>query len=152
MSAKKATEMIRYYKNPNGPTIGVTAKDVIESDGLYFKDLNGDGTLNTYKDWRKTPSERAKALAEELSSEEKIGLLFINSLKMGAYQKDKEAVDATGLLDEKVIEKDTTIFKRRKISRNHLYGKRYGNPPLYPARKSKTGRACRLDERTECTC
>ena len=75
MSAKKATEMIRYYKNPNGPTIGVTAKDVIESDGLYFKDLNGDGTLNTYKDWRKTPSERAKALAEELSSEEKIGLL-----------------------------------------------------------------------------
>ena len=86
MSTKKATEMIRYYKNPNGPTIGVTAKDVIESDGLYFKDLNGDGTLNTYKDWRKTPSERAKALAEELSSEEKIGLLFINSLKMGAYQ------------------------------------------------------------------
>lgn len=52
MSTKKATEMIRYYKNPNGPTIGVTAKDVIESDGLYFKDLNGDGTLNTYKDWR----------------------------------------------------------------------------------------------------
>ena len=47
MSTKKATEMIRYYKNPNGPTIGVTAKDVIESDGLYFKDLNGDGTLNT---------------------------------------------------------------------------------------------------------
>lgn len=71
MSTKKATEMIRYYKNPNGPTIGVTAKDVIESDGLYFKDLNGDGTLNTYKDWRKTPSERAKALAEELSSEER---------------------------------------------------------------------------------
>ena len=53
MSTKKATEMIRYYKNPNGPTIGVTAKDVIQSDGLYFKDLNGDGTLNTYKDWRK---------------------------------------------------------------------------------------------------
>lgn len=114
MSTKKATEMIRYYKNPNGPTIGVTAKDVIESDGLYFKDLNCDGTLNTYKDWRKTPSERAKALAEELSSEEKIGLLFINSLKMGAYQEDKEAVDATGLLDEKVIEKDTTIFNAEK--------------------------------------
>ncbi len=114
MSTKKATEMIRYYKNPNGPTIGVTAKDVIESDGLYFKDLNGDGTLNTYKDWRKTPSERAKALAEELSSEEKIGLLFINSLKMGAYQEDKEAVDTTGLLDEKVIEKDTTIFNAEK--------------------------------------
>ena len=87
---------------------------MIESDGLYFKDLNGDGTLNTYKDWRKTPSERAKALAEELSSEEKIGLLFINSLKMGAYQEDKEAVDATRLLDEKVIEKDTTIFNAEK--------------------------------------
>ena len=115
MSTKKATEMIRYYKNPNGPTIGVTAKDVIESDGLYFKDLNGDGTLNTYKDWRKTPSERAKALARGNFPPRKRSVCSSsNSLKMGAYQEDKEAVDTTGLLDEKVIEKDTTIFNAEK--------------------------------------
>lgn len=111
---KKATQMIKYYKNLNGPTIGVTAKPVIEQDGLYFKDLNGDGVLTAYKDWRKSPEERAEALAEALSPEEKIGLLFVNSWKMGIYQEDKTKVDETGLLNEEIVEKDESIFNVEK--------------------------------------
>lgn len=111
---EKATSRIRYFKNENGPVIGVTVKPVIEQDGLYFKDLNGDGKLNVYKDWRKTPKERAKALAEELSPEEKFGLLFLNSWKMGLLQEDKTKVDSTGLLDEEMIEKDESIFNVEK--------------------------------------
>lgn len=111
---EKATSNIRYYKNPDGPVIGVTKKGVIEQDGRYFKDLTGDGVLTTYKDWRKSPGERAKALAEELSVDEKIGLLFINSWKMGQYQEDKEKVDETGLLNEEIVEKDESIFNVEK--------------------------------------
>ncbi|MBT9778955.1 glycoside hydrolase family 3 protein [Clostridium sp. MCC353] len=111
---EKATSRIRYFKNENGPVIGVTVKPVIEQDGLYFKDLNGDGKLNIYKDWRNTPKERAKALAVELSPEEKFGLLFLNSWKMGLFQEDKTKVDSTGLLDEEIIEKDESIFNVEK--------------------------------------
>lgn len=111
---EKATSRIRYYNNENGPVIGVTVKPVIEQDGLYFKDLNGDGKLAVYKDWRKTPEERAKALAEELSPKEKFGLLFLNTWKMGLFQEDKEKVDATGLLNEEIIEKDESIFNVEK--------------------------------------
>lgn len=111
---KKATSNIRYYHNPDGPVIGVTKKGVIEQDGLYFKDLTGDGVLTTYKDWRKSPEERAGALAKELSVDEKIGLLFINSWKMGQYQEDKEKVDKTGLLNEEIVEKDESIFNVEK--------------------------------------
>lgn len=111
---EKATSNIRYYKNPNGPVIGVTKKGVIEQEGLYFKDLTGDGILTTYKDWRKSPKERAGALAKALSVDEKIGLLFINSWKMGQYQEDKEKVDETGLLNEEIVEKDESIFNVEK--------------------------------------
>lgn len=111
---EKATLNIRLYKNPNGPVIGVTTKPVIESEGLYFKDLTGDGVLTTYKDWRKSPKERADALAKELSVDEKIGLLFVNSWKMGIYQEDKEKVDASGLLNEEIVEKDESIFNVEK--------------------------------------
>ena len=111
---EKATSRIRYYNNENGPVIGVTVKPVIEQDGLYFKDLNGDGKLAVYKDWRKTPEERAKALAEELSPKEKFGLLFLNTWKMGLFQEDKKKVDATGLLNEEIIEKDESIFNVEK--------------------------------------
>lgn len=111
---ERATSNIRYYKNPDGPVIGVTRKPVIEQDGLYFKDLTGDGILTEYKDWRKSPEERAKALAKALSPEEKIGLLFVNSWKMGQYQEDKEKVDETGLLNEEIVEKDESIFNVEK--------------------------------------
>ena len=111
---KKATQSVKYYNNPGGPTIGVTVKPVIEQDGYYFKDLNGDGVLTTYKDWRKSPEERAWSLAETLSPEEKIGLLFVNSWKMGIYQEDKSKVDETGLLNEEIVEKDESIFNVEK--------------------------------------
>lgn len=110
MGKTKASERIRYYENTEGPVIGVTERDAICVDGLYFRDINGDGKLNVYKDWRRTPAERAKALAEELSVEEKIGLLFLNSWKMGQEQEDKNFVDETGLLDEKPVEKGSSIF------------------------------------------
>lgn len=110
MTKKKASELVKYYYNENGPTIGVTVKDVINIDGLYFKDINGDGKLNVYKDWRNSSDERAKALAAELSVDEKIGLIFVNSWNMGIYQESKEHVDETGLLDEKHVQKGESIF------------------------------------------
>ena len=107
---EKASSRIHYYENSQGPVIGTCSDKVIREDGLYFRDINGDGKLNTYKDWRKSPEERARALAEDLSAEEKIGLLFLNSWKMGMEQEDKDFVDETGLLDEKPVEKGSSIF------------------------------------------
>ena len=83
---KKATECIKYYQNPGGPVIGDCKKGVIEKDGLYFKDIDGSGELKPFDDWRLSPSERAKALAEALSPEEKFGQLFVISWKMGIDQ------------------------------------------------------------------
>lgn len=111
---KKTNIDIKYFQNINGPTIGVTVKPVIEKDGLYFKDLTGDGVLTTYKDWRRSPGERAQALAEVLSADEKIGMLFANSWKMGIYQQDKSKVDESGLLNEEVVEQDESIFNVEK--------------------------------------
>ena len=99
MSKQKASEKIKYYKNENGPVIGVTHKDPICVDGLYFRDINGDGKLSVSADWRKSPKERAKAIVEDLTVDEKIGLIFLSSWKMGIEQEDKDFVDETGLLD-----------------------------------------------------
>lgn len=110
MSQKKATERVRYYRNEQGPVIGVTNQEVICQEGLYFRDINGDGKLSVYKDWRKSPQERAKALAAELSVDEKIGQLFLSSWKMGIEQENKKLVDETGLLDEASVEKGSSIF------------------------------------------
>ena len=106
----KASTNIHFYKNENGPVIRVTVKPVIEKDGLYFRDLTGDGRLAPYKDWRNTPAKRAASLAAELSADEKIGMLFVNSWKMGIYQEDRTKVDESGLLNEEIVEQDESIF------------------------------------------
>jgi beta-glucosidase len=46
---------------------------------LAFKDLNSNGSLDPYEDWRLTPDERAKDLASKLSVEQVAGLMLYSS-------------------------------------------------------------------------
>ena len=41
-------------------------KDIIEVDGLQFKDLNDNGELDPYEDWRLTAEERAENLLSQM--------------------------------------------------------------------------------------
>ena len=51
-------------------------KPIIEVDGLKFRDLNANGALDVYEDWRKSTSERIENLLDLMTIEEKVGLLF----------------------------------------------------------------------------
>jgi beta-glucosidase len=80
--------------------LGTRVKPVLEVDGFQFRDLNANGILDPYEDWRLSPSERAADLVSRMSPEEKIGLMVINSRTMGISQPDKELTSHDGALDE----------------------------------------------------
>ncbi len=63
---------------PNLPQVAVTTKSVpvITFDNLRFRDLDRDGKLSPFEDWRLSPASRAKDLLARLSLEEKAGLLL----------------------------------------------------------------------------
>ncbi|MDD3253597.1 MAG: glycoside hydrolase family 3 N-terminal domain-containing protein [Lachnospiraceae bacterium] len=98
--AKKASENIKYFKNEHGPVIGTVSRNVIEQDGMYFKDIDGSGELKEYDDWRLPAADRARALTRNLTVEEKIGQLFISDWRMGLSQEDMDKRDESGLLDD----------------------------------------------------
>lgn len=107
--AVKASDNYKSYVNPNGPVVSTVARKIIEKDGLYFKDIDGSGEVSTVNDWRLPAAERAKAYAEMLSVEEKVGQLFISDWRMGKYpgplmMGSKEIpeykLDESGTLDE----------------------------------------------------
>ncbi|PWH05237.1 beta-glucosidase [Brachybacterium endophyticum] len=75
-------------------------KPILEVDGLRFRDLDGDGELSAFEDWRLSPAERAADLVSRMSPEEKIGLMVINSRSMGISQHDPELTSHDGALDE----------------------------------------------------
>ena len=49
---------------------------ILVVDGLKFKDLNKNGTLDVYEDWRKTTDERVADILSQMTVEEEVGLLF----------------------------------------------------------------------------
>lgn len=75
------------YTNPDGgATLGVmdTSK-IIQVDGYAFKDLNGNGKLDLYEDWRQSPEDRAKALSDSMKVEEIYPLMFNTSFFDSTY-------------------------------------------------------------------
>lgn len=66
----------------NGKTLGYSPSSgvkIITVDGLKFKDLNRNGRLDKYEDWRLPARERAIDLAQQLSIEEIAGLMLYSA-------------------------------------------------------------------------
>jgi len=64
------------------PLLGTRSVAIIKKNGLKFKDLNKNGKIDKYEDWRLTPDERSKDLLSKMSLKEKAGFMLINSANM----------------------------------------------------------------------
>lgn len=84
-------------------------KPIIKVDRLKFKDLNDNGKLDPYEDWRLSPEERAEHLVSLMTKEEKAGMMLIYQLWTG---KSTNEEGETGLLHEKFVKADGSIMKR----------------------------------------
>ena len=65
--------------NEGGQTLGYSPASgikILTVDGLAFKDLNKNGKLDAYEDWRLPVEERAKDLASKMSVEQIAGLML----------------------------------------------------------------------------
>ena len=69
-------------KAPKQPVLGTRSVKLIQANGLSFKDLNQNGKLDKYEDWRLTPEERSKDLLGQMSLEEKVGFMLISTSRM----------------------------------------------------------------------
>ena len=58
------------------PESGIT---ILTVDGYAFKDLNRNGELDVYEDWRRSAEERAEDLAAQLTIEEIAGMMLYSS-------------------------------------------------------------------------
>ena len=65
--------------NTNGPILGYapsSGTQLLKIGGLNFKDLNRNGKLDRYEDWRLSVEERAKDLAGKMTVEQIAGLML----------------------------------------------------------------------------
>ena len=65
-----------------GPELGYSPESgvgILDVDGYVFKDLNKNGELDVYEDWRESVEDRSSDLASRLSIEQICGLMLYSS-------------------------------------------------------------------------
>jgi beta-glucosidase len=70
---------VKIVTNEGGKTLGyspASGVQILTVDRLAFKDLNKNGKLDIYEDWRLPAEERAKNLASQMSIEQIAGLML----------------------------------------------------------------------------
>lgn len=77
------------------PQISARVAPLLKSGGLTFKDLNKNGQLEPYEDWRLPVDRRVEDLLSRMTLEEKAGLMFHASIQ-GAMGPNGEVTDRMG--------------------------------------------------------
>jgi len=68
---------------PRQPRIESRSAPVLEQGGLRFRDLNRNGVIDPYEDWRLAPGERARDLVSRMTLEEKAGTMMHGTARSG---------------------------------------------------------------------
>ena len=63
--------------------ISAKSKPIITVDSYQFKDLNSNGKLDPYEDWRLSVDERINDLVSQMTDTEKVGMMMINDNNAG---------------------------------------------------------------------
>lgn len=72
------------------PQLESRVKDVITVNGRHFKDLNDNGRLDAYEDWRKPVGDRVADLVGQMTLTEQAGLMLIDTLNAECDQQTRQ--------------------------------------------------------------
>ncbi|MFI5664184.1 glycoside hydrolase family 3 protein [Streptomyces sp. NPDC051684] len=93
------------------PTLSSRDAPILHRDGIRFRDLDRDGRLTPYEDWRLSADARARDLLSRMTLEEKAGLLVHGTLPVSGDGYDTKA--AAQLVGERHV---TTAITRLSTS------------------------------------
>ncbi|MDX2245883.1 MAG: glycoside hydrolase family 3 N-terminal domain-containing protein [Bacteroidia bacterium] len=101
------------------PKLGSRSAKILEIDGQQFKDLNRNGALDPYEDWRLSDEERSKDLVSKMSLEQKAGFMLISTSRMEndwSFQRGREASGpiGSGFNEEDMVSNDN-MFTRKPL-------------------------------------
>ena len=119
-------DSLRIIEVSGGPALGYSTSSgigILERDGLPFKDLNKNGELEVYEDWRQPVRDRARDLASRLSLEEIAGLMLYS--RHQAIPADSEGYRAGTYNGKPFQQADTVPFaltdqQRKFLTEDHL--------------------------------
>ena len=102
----------------NQPDLQSRSAKIIEVNGYKFKDLNKNGELDIYEDWRLSPEKRSQDLVSKMSLEEKVGFMLISTTRMKndrAFERANSNEPITSDFNEDDLVQNNNIFTRQPL-------------------------------------
>ncbi|GAB3752356.1 glycoside hydrolase family 3 protein [Spirosoma pomorum] len=106
------------------PVLGYRSAKILTQNGLTFKDLNKNGKLDPYEDWRLPVEKRVQNLLAQMSLEEKIGFMLIsttrmagdNALQQNAPGANRGPAQITSGFNEEDLVQPNNMFTRKPLT------------------------------------
>ena len=108
-----ACNVFAQKSSPQQPLIEHRAVDLIHEKKFIFKDLNKNQKLDVYEDWRQPLEKRVANLVSQMTLQEKVGMLLINTLNAG-----EKGTLTEGAVDYIENQKMTRFIFRNTIKNN----------------------------------
>lgn len=107
-----------FAQSPLQPKLGNQGVQIIKSQGYEFKDLNKNGKLDQYEDWRLPNETRVKDLISQMTLEEKIGFMLISTTRMEgdyAFQANAPKAEIKSGFNEEDLVQNINMFSKKPL-------------------------------------
>ena len=98
--------------------LGYRTVKTLKKSGLEFKDLNKNGKLDKYEDWRLPTDVRVNDLIAQMSIEEKIGFMLISTTRLAgdfSFQQGAPKAEISSGFNEEDLTQATNMFSRKPL-------------------------------------
>ncbi len=100
------------------PYLESRSAEKIKINGLEFKDLNKNGLLDKYEDWRLSAKIRALDLVSKMTIEEKAGFMLISTSRMKgdwSFEPNAPKEEISSNFNEKDLVQSINMFSRQPL-------------------------------------
>jgi beta-glucosidase len=100
------------------PLLGSRSAKILEVGGLQFKDLNKNGRLDSYEDWRLPAPVRTADLIARMSTADKVGFMLISSTRLQndwSFEAPKSKDPITSGFNEEDLVATTNVFTHKPL-------------------------------------
>jgi beta-glucosidase len=101
------------------PDLGNRTVAILEIEEYKFKDLNKNGALDPYEDWRLPVDQRINNLIAQMTLEEKVGFMLISTTRLAgdfAFQPGAPRGEITSGFNEEDLIQPNNMFTRQPLA------------------------------------
>jgi beta-glucosidase len=100
------------------PLLGYRTVKMLKKSGLAFKDLNKNGKLDKYEDWRLPNEQRIQDLISQMTLEEKVGFMLISTTRLAgdfSFQPNAPKAEISSGFNEEDLMQPINMFTRKPL-------------------------------------